>query len=163
MSGEITESVYIETTIPSLYTGRPSSQLVEAARQQLTHNWWDLERDNYQIVTSQTVIDECARGEKLMADKRVKFLEGIPLLRLTDDVALIAKELLAAQIIPMKAADDAIHIAVASVHEIDYLLTWNCKHLANPKIWWRVSDVVTKFGYKPSVICTPEDLIGDDC
>ncbi len=112
--------------------------------------------------TSQTVHDECSRGESEMARKRLELLRGIPILKLTHDVGEIAKELLARQIIPTKASDDAIHIAVASVHEVDYLLTWSCKHLANPKIWWRVSEVVSEFGFKPSVICTPEDLIGDD-
>ena len=156
------ESVYIETTIPSLYTGRPSPRIVEAARQQLTRVWWDKERLSYRLVTSQTVHDECAKGEPEMAQRRVQLLSGIPLLHLSDPVAEIAKELLARQIIPTKAADDAIHIAVASVHGIDYLLTWNCKHLANPRIWWPVSKVISRFGYTPSVICTPEDLIGDE-
>ena len=156
------ESIYIETTIPSLYTGRPSPRIVEAARQCLTQEWWDYHRESYRVVTSQTVHDECSKGEVAMAKKRLSLLRGIPLLQLTVPVAQIAKELLARQIIPRKASDDAIHIAVASVHAIDYLLTWNCKHLANPKIWWRVSEVVSEFGYTPSVICTPEDLIGDD-
>lgn len=156
------QSVYIETTIPSLYTGRPSPRLVEAARQQLTRDWWDDEREAYRLVTSQTVHDECAKGEVEMAQKRLALLDGVPLLRLVDPIGEIAKELLAQEIIPAKASDDAIHIAVASVHAIDYLLTWNCKHLANPKIWWRITDVVSGFGFTPSVICTPEDLIGDE-
>lgn len=88
-----------------------------------------------------------------MAEKR---------LELTDDVRSIAELLLTKQIIPSKAADDAIHIAVASVHRLDYLVTWNCKHLANPRNWRRISDCVASFGYRATVICTPEDLIGDD-
>lgn len=97
-----------------------------------------------------------------MAEKRLQLLEGIPLLELTDDVLSIAEVLLSKQIIPEKAADDAIHIAVASVHKIDYLVTWNCKHLANPRNWRRISDCVASFGYRATVICTPENLIGDD-
>ena len=97
-----------------------------------------------------------------MAEDRLRLLMGIPLLQLVEPVADIAKTLVSKQIIPLKAANDAIHIGVASVHNIDYLLTWNCKHLANPKIWWRVYDVVSDFGFKPCVICTPEDLIGDE-
>lgn len=155
-------SAYIETTIPSLYVGRPSSRLVEAARQSLTRVWWDEQRNEFSLVCSQTVLDECGEGDSEMASKRLELLEGIPLLDLTADVGALAKELLAKQIIPAKAADDAIHIAVASVHGIDYLVTWNCKHLANPRNWRRISDCVASFGYRATVICTPEDLIGDD-
>lgn len=101
-------------------------------------------------------------GDAEMAGMRVELLAGIPLLELTDDVVSIAQMLLTKQIIPAKAADDAIHIAVASVHRIDYLVTWNCKHLANPRNWRRISDCVAGFGLRATVICTPEDLIGDD-
>ncbi len=155
-------TAYIETTIPSLYTGRPSPRLIEAARQNLTRVWWDEYRNEFDLVCSQIVLDECSKGDAVMAAKRLELLGDIPLLELTDDVILIAEYLLLKQIIPTKAADDAVHIAVASVHGIDYLVTWNCKHIANPRNWRRISDCVAKFGYCASVICTPEDLIGDD-
>lgn len=156
------ESIYIETTIPSLYVARPSSLLVEAARQQLTRVWWDNHRSNYSLVCSQTVIDECARGDAEMADKRTALLDPVPLLELSDYVLTIAQDLVSRYIIPAKAADDAVHIAVASVHGIDYLLTWNCKHTANPHNWRQISDCPSSHGYRSSVICAPEDLIGDD-
>jgi predicted nucleic acid-binding protein len=155
-------TAYIETTIPSLYTGRPAERLVEAARQNLTKVWWDNHRHEFDLVCSQTVLDECSEGDSEMAEKRIKLLADIPLLELTDDVRSIAELLLSKQIIPEKAADDAVHIAVASVHRIDYLVTWNCKHLANPRNWRRISDCVASFGFRATVICTPEDLIGDD-
>lgn len=155
-------TAYIETTIPSLYVGRPSSRLVEAARQSLTRMWWDDFRMEFQLVCSQTVIDECTRGDPEMAAQRVQLLAGIPLLELTDEVERIAAALLSKQIIPEKAADDAIHLAVASVHAVDYLVTWNCRHLANPRNWRRIADCVAGFGYQATVVCTPEDLIGDD-
>lgn len=155
-------TAYIETTIPSLYVGRPSTRLVEAARQILTKQWWDGHRHEFDLVTSQTVIDECSEGDQEMAMARLRLLEGIPLLELSDDVRQIAELLLEKQVIPAKAADDAIHIAVASVHRADYLVTWNCKHLANPRNWRRISDCVAQFGFRATVICTPEDLIGDD-
>ena len=155
-------TAYIETTIPSLYTGRPSQRLIEAARQNLTRIWWDSNRHEFDLVCSQTVLDECAEGDAEMARRRLELLDGIPLLELTGDVVSIAEMLLDKQIIPAKAADDAIHIAVASVHRIDYLVTWNCKHLANPRNWRRISDCVAGFGFRATVICTPEELIGDD-
>lgn len=152
----------IETTIPSLYTGRPSQRLIEAARQNLTRILWDSNRHEFDLVCSQTVLDECAEGDAEMAMRRLKLLDGIPLLELTSDVVSIAEMLLDKQIIPTKAADDAIHIAVASVHRIDYLVTWNCKRLANPRNWRWISDCVAGFGIRATVICTPEELIGDD-
>ena len=156
------ESIYIETTIPSLLVARPSRQLVEAARQQLTRIWWDDHRLNYDLTCSQTVLDECARGESEMAAKRLGLLNSIPLLDLSADVLTISKDLLNREIIPPKAADDAIHIAVAAVHEIDYLLTWNCKHIANPHLRRRISDCLSAHGLRPPTICTPENLIGDE-
>ena len=145
-----------------LYVARLSSSLVEAARQQLTRRWWDDYRHEFQLVCSQTVIDECTRGEQVMAQKRLELLAGMPLLDLTEEVAGVAEALLAGDIVPAKAADDAVHIAAASVHGIDYLLTWNCRHLANPRIWRRISDCLQRFGFRATVICTPEDLIGDE-
>ena len=156
------ETVYVETTIPSLYVARPSGQLVEAARQRLTRIWWDQHRSDYELVCSQTVLDECERGETQMAARRIALLDSVPLLDLSPEVLAISRQLVDREIIPMKAADDAVHIAVASVHEVDYLLTWNCKHIANPHNQRRISDCLSDHGYRSSVICTPEELIGDD-
>jgi len=156
------ERVYIETTIPSLYVSRPSPRLIEAARQQLTRLWWDEHRSEFDLVTSQIVLDECGRGELEMAKERIALVEDLPLLDLTQAVTDIATSLVEKQIIPAKAADDAIHIAVASIHHIDYLLTWNCTHLANPRNYTRVIDCLNEFGYRASVICTPEEMIGDE-
>ncbi len=156
------ESIYIETTIPSLFVARPSRKLIEAARQQLTRIWWDDHRGDYNLVCSQTVLDECARGESEMAAKRLELMDSIPLLDLTTDVLTISQDLLNREIIPEKAADDAIHIAAASVHEIDYLLTWNCKHIANPHLRRRISDCLSEHGLRATIICTPEDLVGDE-
>ena len=158
----MSESVYIETTIPSLYVARPSGLLVEAARQRLTKIWWEDHRSDYELVCSQTVLDECGRGESEMAAKRITLLDSVPLLDLSPEVLTISQDLVDRGIIPTKAADDAVHIAVAAVHEIDYLLTWNCRHIANPHNRRRISDCLSAHGYRPSVVCTPEELIGDD-
>lgn len=97
-----------------------------------------------------------------MAAKRLELLDSLPLLELSVEVLAISQDLVNRDIIPTKAADDAVHIAVASVHEIDYLLTWNCKHIANPRNWRRISDCLAAHGLRTPVICTPEDLIEDD-
>lgn len=100
-------TAYIETTIPSLYTGRPTQRPVEAARQNVTRIWWDNHRHEFELFCSQTVLDECSEGDAEMAGMRVDLLAGIPLLDLTNDVVSIAQMLLAKQIIPMKAAEAA--------------------------------------------------------
>lgn len=97
-----------------------------------------------------------------MAAKRIALLDSVPLLDLSVEVLTISQSLVDRGIIPMKAADDAVHIAVAAVHEIDYLLTWNCRHIANPHNRRRISDCLSALGYRPSVVCTPEELIGDE-
>ena len=97
-----------------------------------------------------------------MAEECLNLLSDVPLLELTPEILAIAKELVGQQIIPIKAADDALHIASASVHRVNYLLTWNCKHIANPRNRPRIRRCLTAYGYEPTIICTPEDLIGDE-
>jgi len=97
-----------------------------------------------------------------MAEKRLALLDAIPLLELSTEILTIAQDLVDRDIIPERAADDAVHIAVASTHEVDYLLTWNCKHIANPHNWRRISECLAAHGCRIAVICTPEELIGDE-
>ena len=156
------EAIYIETTIPSLYVARPSPRLIEAGRQQLTRIWWENHRQEFDLVSSQSVLDECVRGDAELARMRLDLLGGVPLLDLNEEVALAADALLRSGILPPKAGEDAIHIAAASVHGINYLLTWNCKHIANPRIWRRIGECFRGLGHTMSIICTPEDLIGDE-
>jgi len=156
------ESIYIETTIPSLYVARPSPRLIETWRQQLTKIWWDNHRQEFDLVCSQSVLDECGRGDDEMVAQRLEILRDLPLLDLNEEVEIAAEALLRGGILPAKAGEDAIHIATASVHGINYLLTWNCKHIANPRIWKRIGECFRGLGHTMSIICTPEDLIGDE-
>ena len=104
-------TVYIETSIVSYLRQRPSTQVVMAARQVLTHRWWDDERGNYELVTSQTVLDEASAGDPALAAERLESLEGIPLLPVGPEVTLIANELMSRAILPPKASVDAVHIS----------------------------------------------------
>ncbi len=156
------QSIYIETTIPSLYVSRPSAQLIEAARQQMTRTWWDDHRHEFEIFSSQAVIDECSRGEAGKANERLAMLANVQLLDLDPQVAKVAIEFVDRQIIPTKAAEDALHIAATAVHSIDYLITWNFKHIANPRNWSRLADCLSSFGYPMPIICTPEELLVDE-
>jgi hypothetical protein len=155
-------TVYIETSIVSYLRQRPSSQVVTAARQLLTHQWWDNERGNYELVTSQYVLDEASAGDPALAAERLQSLDGIPLLPLDPQIGDLANEIISRAILPAKAAIDALHIAMVAHHRIQYLLTWNCKHIANAKILPRLHDVLTELGFPIPIICTPEEMVDDD-
>jgi len=153
-------SVYIETTIVSYLTARPSRDLIIAAHQQLTQEWWDIRRANFDLYTSQLVIQESSAGETAMSQKRLKALAGIPLLSINRETVALAHAFVEKGPIPEKAGVDALHIALATTHGMDYLLTWNCKHIANAEMQTGVAKVSRAAGFEPSVICTPEELLG---
>jgi len=154
-------SVYIETSIISYLTSRVSRNLIGAARQQLTQAWWDT-RLNYDIYISEVVYQECAAGDPNAAKKRLDAIEGLTLLRVTTKAKEISKALVARGIIPAKAAEDALHISIATVHTMDFLLTWNCKHIANPEIQKRIALYLEEQGLFLPFICTPDELLGAD-
>jgi len=156
------DTVYIETSVVSFLRQRPSSQVVTAAHQLLTHKWWDTERTNYELVVSQYVIDEATAGDPTLAAERLHSLDGIPLLPDAPEITRIADEIMSRAILPAKAQVDALHIATVAHHRIQYLLTWNCKHIANAKILPRIHQVLADAGVPIPIICTPEELLGDD-
>ena len=154
--------VYIETSIVSYLRQRPSGQVVAAARQILTRRWWDDERRNYELVTSQYVIDEAADGDPHLAQERLDSLDDIPLLQLGPDIDAVAGEIMSRAILPPKAQVDALHIATAAHHRIDYLLTWNCTHIANARILPRIQRVLVDMNCWVPIICTPAEMLDDD-
>lgn len=155
-------AVYMETSVISYLTARLSGNLVIAAHQQLTQTWWDNEREKYALYVSQLVIQEAAVGDVEAAAKRLNVLDNIPLLELTPEALALAKNFMENKLLPEKAKEDALHIAVATVERIDYLLTWNCRHIANAAIRNLIERRCRDLGYEPPIICTPEELIGDD-
>ncbi len=152
--------LYLETTIPSYLTAWPSRDLVRAAHQQLTKEWWATRRADFEILVSPFVLDEAAAGDPAAASERLKVLRDFPVLEITRSAESLAAALIGAGIIPSKAAGDASHIAVSAVHGIDYMLTWNCTHLANAEIKRMVDGVCRDAGFICPVICTPEELMG---
>lgn len=154
-------SVYIETSIISYLTSRTSRSLIGAARQQLTQAWWDV-RLNYDLYISEVVARECAAGDLDAAKKRLDAIEGLGLLRVSVEAIEISKALVARNIVPAKAAEDALHISIATVHAMDFLLTWNCKHIANPEIQKRIALYLEGQGLFLPFICTPDELLGAD-
>lgn len=155
-------SVFIETTIPSYYVSRPSRNLLQFARQELTRDWWDSQRRQFDLFTSQLVLDEAAEGDAAKASERLLLLTGIPLLDLTEHVQCLANQLISSGILPAVAGRDAFHLAAAGVHRMDFLLTWNCKHIANPFLADRLRSCFSDAGVHLPVICTPEQFATDD-
>jgi hypothetical protein len=154
--------IYIESTIPSYVVARPARDLLQAARQQLTRDWWDFQREKHELFTSQLVLDEIAFGEKAMAQLRLELVQGLPLLQVTDEVKTRARAILASRLLPATASRDAVPIALASGYEMDILLTWNCRHIANAAIQAKLRRLADAAGFTLPVICTPEELMEND-
>ena len=153
------ERVYIETTVVSYLTARPSRDVVIAGHQQVTHEWWDTRRTNYELCVSQLVLDEAGAGDAQAAQERLLVLRPMLVLQTTADALELAKQLLQAGALPAKATYDALHIAVAATKTIPFLLTWNCRHLANAVMRPVIETVCKAKGFKAPIICTPEELM----
>jgi hypothetical protein len=151
--------IHVETSVISYLTARPSKTIIGAAHQQITLAWWEL-RSDYELLVSQSVWQECAAGDPVAAQKRLEALDGIPVLAVTQDMFHLAEALIEQGIIPTKAIEDALHIAVSTLHHIDFLLTWNCRHIANPIIQEKIAMYLEQLGLFLPIICTPEELLG---
>jgi hypothetical protein len=152
-------TVYLETTIPSYLTARPSNDLAKAARQAATRLWWDTLRSRCACFVSQLILDEAGRGDLEAARLRLEILDGIPRLDLTDGVLGLAQRLLHRKALPAHALEDALHIAVSAVHRMEYILTWNFRHIANARTMKTIRKVCEEAGHPCSEICTPDQLL----
>jgi predicted nucleic acid-binding protein len=157
----MSESVYIETSILGYLTARSTKDLILAANIEITRDWWESRRNSFTLFTSEAVLEEVARGDTEVAAKRLEILRNFPLLELNETVQSLAIQLLTQSNLPPKARVDAIHIATATVHGMDYLLTWNCKHIANAQIQGKLAEISLDFGYVLPILCTPNELMGD--
>jgi hypothetical protein len=153
--------LYLETTIPSYLTSRLSRDLIVAAHQQITLDWWSRRRQDFRVFISQIALDEAAEGDRQAAAARLSAIETLPLLAVNAEVVSLTQKLLRERVLPRKATRDAGHIAVSAVHGMHFLLTWNCTHLANAEIFDAVEAVCAVEGYKCPVICTPAELLGE--
>jgi len=151
-------TIYLETSFISYLVARPSRDIIVAAHQQLTFDWWSNQRHHYDLFISQVVFDEARAGDAQEAAKRLAAVEGLPLLELTEEGIRLAEKLIQLHAVPKKAAQDALHIAIACVNGMDYLLTWNCKHIANARMRSKIDEICRGMGYGPPIICTPEEL-----
>mgnify|MGYP006306481521 CR=1 FL=1 len=153
------KSAYIETSIISYLTARPSRDLRAAAWQQITLQWWEHERQNYELFSSELVLAEAGEGDKEAAKKRLAVLSDFPLLDITEEASEFASSLVSKGGVPAHAEADALHIATASIYAMDYLLTWNCRHIDNAARKPLIRSICSVAGYQYPEICTPLELL----
>ncbi|MFB3891939.1 MAG: type II toxin-antitoxin system VapC family toxin [Phycisphaerae bacterium] len=152
--------VYIETTIVSYLTARPSHDLIMAANQKITREWWAGPRHAYDLYISQFVLDEAGDGDPDAAQRRLAALECLPLLDVTPATMAIAEEIVRRRLLPSRAATDAYHLSVAAAGRMDFLLTWNCNHLANAELYRPIAALLRDRGIEPPQVCVPSELMG---
>jgi hypothetical protein len=153
--------LYLETSVVSYLTALPSRDLVIAGQQQITRDWWS-RRHRFDLFVSDAVQAEASRGDPEAAARRLTALEGIPALVATHEAQYLTDEILSTATMPPKAAVDAAHVAIATVHGLDYLLTWNCTHIANAANRPGIEKVCRAFGYQAPIICTPFELLEEE-
>jgi len=155
-------TLYLETTVPSYLTGRLSRDLTMARHQQITRQWWELHRERFDIYVSRNVLSEANAGDIEAAQRRLAVLEHFPLLEEDDQANALAARLMKECKLPHRAAADAEHIAIAAFHDMEYLLTWNCAHIANAVLLRRMQAICNAAGFSCPVVCTPTELMKGD-
>ena len=150
--------VYVETTVISYSTAEPSGDLIQAAHQKATRLWW-AGRHRFELFASRAVVDEAARGNPIAAARRLEALQGIPNLEFSRDVTALVRRLMQSGALPRKARMDAAHVAVATVNGMDFLVTWNLRHLANAALRGKIEEACRAAGTAPPIICTPDELM----
>ncbi len=152
--------VYIETSVVSYLTARPSNNLIAAAWQKETVDWWETQRRRFDLYISEVVVEEAARGDAAAASRRLGVLEDIEVLKLDEKSVELSKALIEQGAVPPKALDDALHLAVAAVNGMDFLLTWNCRHIDNAEMKPKIRKAIESRGYQCPEIATPIELMG---
>lgn len=155
------EIVYIETTIISLLVAEPNRNLLISAHQQITRDWWRLRRIGFFCVVSSEVVREASKGDPNEIRKRLAVLRDLPVLTSSQEAETFATNLMATGALPRHAQTDAAHLAIAAAAKADYLLTWNCRHLANAQILRRLETEARRLGWQLPTVCTPDELMGD--
>lgn len=140
---------------------RPARDLLQAARQQTSKDWWELKRHQHELFTSEIVLAEIGDGEAVMAQLRLGVMNGIKLLQVTDDAEALTRRILDSGLLPLDADRDAAHIALATIYEMDILLSWNCRHIANASIQARLRRLAEQMGFALPVLCTPDEMTGE--
>lgn len=152
-------ATYLDSNVISYLTARPSRDIVTLAHQQVTREWWDRHRHAFDLHISELVVFEIGRGDATAAQSRLEFVQNLPVLRIDREARALADRIFRATTLPDKAAADALHVALAAVNGMDFLLTWNCTHIANGVVLKIVNAVCRDLGYEPPIVLTPEELL----
>lgn len=152
-------ATYLDSNVISYLTARPSRDVVSLAHQQITREWWERHRHGFALHISELVVFEIGRGNPEAAQARLAFVREFPVLRVTPEARELADRIFRATMLPDKAAADALHVALAAVNGMDFLLTWNCTHIANGVVLKVVNSICRNSGYEPPIVCTPEELL----
>ncbi len=155
------QRLYVETTVISYLAARTSRDVIIKAHQEVTRAWWLKRRKDFEMMVSDVVLEELGRGDKAAAARRLEYARNLNVVLSTEPAIALARLLVKQRAVPVAAQVDALHIGVAAAHGADYLLTWNCRHIANAEMRARIGAVCRDAGYEPPVICTPEELMGD--
>lgn len=158
MAERVRPTVYLETSVVSYAAGRPVRDATVAARQAVTKRWFATSAHRCDLYVSEVVLSEAGAGDALAAAERLAWTVALPVLAVNADAAHLARHLVCAGVVPSAAADDAMHIAVAAAHGMDYLVTWNCRHIANASMRSAIEGACRSVGFEPPIICTPEEL-----
>ncbi len=156
------KTVYIETSIPSYLTAKPSRDVRATAWQQLTAQWWEQEKPNYELFTSELVLAEAGAGDPVAAQRRLESLRDIRQLTVSDEAKFLAARLVTDGGVPQHAEADALHVAIATVHSVDYFLTWNCRHINNATTKPIIRSICAVAGFLCPEICTPLELLSEE-
>ena len=154
-------TLYMETTIPSYLLAEPSRDVISLGRQDITRTWWKRDQTRYAIFVSAVVIKEAGKGDSREAEGRHKFLEQFPVLEETSEIQRLIEAYLEENVVPIGSGEDAAHLAYASIYQIDFLCTWNFKHLANVFAVRRLRQVNQKRVLFVPQVCTPEEILGE--
>ena len=154
-------TVHVETSVISYYTARPSRDVVVLGHQETTRQWWPRALERFQLVVSEVVLSEISEGDQQAAGERLRAVEGLPRLPLSPQCDEVAKRYLKELPLPGRAVRDAAHLAIASVYAVDYLVTWNCGHIANALIRRRLAETNGTLALATPIICTPEEMMED--
>ena len=152
------ESVYIETTIPSYLSARSSRDLIVAAHQRITHEWWEGQREKYQLFISPIVVTECSAGDPERAKARLALLTEMTLLEYSPRIDSLTEQIMGGLRIPQSKRLDAMHLAYAVEYQIDFVMTWNCSHLANAQSEKALASFCKQKNVWMPILCTPEEV-----
>jgi hypothetical protein len=150
--------VYVETSVISYLTARPSSNILLLARQQFTREFWDLRGLKFEALFSDLVLDEASAGDAVAAAARLAACEGLVALVINPGAQAFAQELIRTGAVPATEPEDALHIALATIHQMDYIASWNFAHLVGPAAKFKLQSKISALGHVPPIIATPEEI-----